>query len=118
RYINLPIYLYRYQREGSTMNSPLSVRKFHDLLKVARTIGDFSPTIRDEKTAAVLNTSASNLLLSALKQAKLSNLGVDPRPVLLFFKNLKLPMGINRIMQYALVFSDRLFFLMLKQRSL
>lgn len=118
RYINQPIYLYRNQREGSTMNSPFTLKKYHDLFKVAQTIENFTSTIDDKKTAAVINISAANLLLTALKRAELSQLGIDPNPMLGFYKKLKLPICNNKIMQYVLFFSKRLFFMILERRSM
>jgi len=116
-YVNQAVYLYRHQRVGSIINSPFSVKKYHDLFRVSHTINTFASNIKDKKTAGVISRAASNLLLTALKHAEMTGLNVDHQPTLTLYKKLKLPLCNNKIMQYILLVSRSLFFTILKRRS-
>lgn len=117
-YIPKAFYYYRNQREGSTMNSPFSVRKYNDLFKVSQSIHQFSLDIDNKGTTNVINRVASNLLLTAVKRAELSGLSVNHKPLLDYYKQLKLPFCNNKIMQYILLVSKKLFLTTLMRRSL
>lgn len=116
-YVNQVIYFYRSQRAGSTMNSPFSVKKYHDLFKVSHSLAGFASEIENKKTASVVSLTVAYLLLPAVKHAKSANLEVDHRPILDLYKKLKLPLFCkSSIMQYLLFFSKKIFFKMLEKQ--
>lgn len=117
-YVNQAIYFYRNRREGSTMNSPFSSKKYHDLFKVSQSLQEFASEIENKKTAYVVSLTVAYLLIPALRHAKTANLDVDHGPVLNLYKKLRLPFFCrSSMMQYVLAVSKKLFFKMLEKQS-
>lgn len=116
-YINHAFYLYRNSREGSTMNSTFNIRKYNDLFTVSQSINNFALSIKDKEVANVIKINVGNLLLTAMKHAKLSQLDVDYKPLLDCYKKIRFPVSNNKMMQYALLISKKLFFSILMRRS-
>lgn len=116
RYVPEHIYFYR-KREGSTLNSSFSIKKYQDLLTVAKGAMALSLDVSDERTIEVLDQLAATTLCTALKVARETKLGQDDTEAFDLFKNLNLSNKKYRVLQSLAQISKSLFYLLLRFRK-
>lgn len=116
RYIPEHIYYYR-KREGSTLNSSFSIKKYQDLLTVAKRAMALSLSVTDPRTFDVLDQLSATTLCTALKVARQADLRQDDAEAFDLLKNLKLSNKKYRVLQFLAAFSKPLFYLLLRFRK-